>query len=168
MMDDAGQVPEVEELATLREQLEGARAEVARLQADAAHAAAEATRLRDGLVVAEDARITAESDASALRSQLDDASAKARRAAERYRDLVVRTEPALPAELIAGEDIDAVDAAVSAARDIVGRVRSHIEAQAESATARARVPAGAPARSSPDLSTMTPEQKIRYGLAAGR
>jgi hypothetical protein len=44
---------------------------------------------------------------------------------------------------------------------MVGRVRSHLDAQAHAA----RVPAGAPPRSSPDLSAMTPEQKIRHGLA---
>ena len=72
----------------------------------------------------------------------------------------MRTEPELPADLIAGDDVDAVDAAVAAAREIVGRVRTHIEAQAQAL----RVPAGAPPRGGPDLSALTPEQKIRIGL----
>ncbi len=44
---------------------------------------------------------------------------------------------------------------------MVGRVRSHIESQAQAV----RVPAGAPPRSAPDLGALSPEQKIRYGLA---
>ena len=44
--------------------------------------------------------------------------------------------------------------------------RGHLNSLELAAQTAARVPAGAPARSSPDLSTMTPEQKIRHGLAA--
>ena len=55
---------------------------------------------------------------------------------------------------------DAEDGLASA-RDLASRVRSHIEDQ----TQAARVPAGAPNRRPPGISAMTPEQKIRYGLA---
>ena len=109
-----------------------------------------------------DAVTAAAAEAAALREQIDAATQRAQTAAERYRDLVVRTEPALPADLISGGDVDAIDASVTAAREIVGRVRTHIETQAQAG----RVPAGAPPRSAPDLSALTPEQKIRHGLAA--
>ncbi len=167
-MVDAGTSPAGEELSALQEQLADARAEVERLQADAANAEARAVQsifdadgLREDLRVSHDASGAAAAEATSLRDQLDAATQRAHDAAERYRDLVVKTEPALPAELIAGDDIDAVDASVAAAREIVGRVRSHIETQAQSV----RVPAGAPQRAAPDLSALTPEQKIRYGLA---
>jgi hypothetical protein len=117
--------------------------------------------LRGDLAASREAIDATAADAALLREQLDAATQREHAAAERYRDLVVRTEPALPAELIAGDSVDAVDASVEAARSVVGRVRSHIEAQAQAG----RVPAGAPPRSGPDLSSMTPEQKIRYGLA---
>ena len=163
-----GKPPDGEELAALQEQLAGARAELERLQAEAAnaearaqHAAVETIGLRDELQAAHDAAASATSGAETLRSQLEDASQRERAAAERYRDLVVRTEPALTAELIAGDSIDAVEASVEAARTMVGRIRTHIETQAHAG----RVPAGAPPRSGPDLSVLSPEQKIRYGLA---
>lgn len=161
-MDDDGKAPDGAELAALHEQLAGARAEVERLQRDAANAVAEAAFLRDDVRASHDAVAAATAEAATLREQIDAATQRAQEAAERYRDLVVRTEPALPADLIAGSDIDAIDASVTAAREIVGRVRSHIESQAQAG----RVPAGAPPRSAPDLSALTPEQKIRHGLAA--
>jgi chromosome segregation ATPase len=165
---ESGRDPEGEELAALHEQLADARAEVERLQHEAASATAraqtaivEAATLRSDLQAEQEAAAAAASGADALRTQLEEASQRERAAAERYRDLLVRTEPALPAELIAGDSIDAIDASVDAARTMVTRVRSHIESRAQSG----RVPAGAPARSAPDLSALTPEQKIRYGLA---
>ena len=168
-MDDAGKVPDGEELAALQEQLAGARADVERLQRDAAnaearaqHAVGEADELRAKLQLSTDAVTAAAAEAAALREQIGAATQRAQTAAERYRDLVVRTEPALPADLISGGDVDAIDASVTAAREIVGRVRTHIETQAQAG----RVPAGAPPRSAPDLSALTPEQKIRHGLAA--
>ena len=160
-MDDDGKAPNGEELAALHEQLADARAAVERLQRDAANAVAEAAFLRDDVRVSHEAVAAATADATTLREQIDAATQSAQTAAERYRDLVVRTEPALPADLIAGADVDAIDASVTAAREIVGRVRSHIEAQAQAG----RVPAGAPSRAAPDLSALTPEQKIRHGLA---
>ena len=58
------------------------------------------------------------------------------------------------------DDIEAVDASLIAARDLVGRVRTHIETEAHAS----RVPAGAPPRTAPDYSALSPEQKIRLGL----
>jgi hypothetical protein len=168
MMDTAGRPPDGEDLAALQEQLAGARAEVERLQVEAAdanaraqHAVAEADALREDVRASTEAATVAAAEGTALREQLAEATQRARASAERYRDLVVRTEPALPAEMIAGETVDDVDASLEAARTMVGRVRSHIEAQSQAG----RVPAGAPPRSSPDLSALSPEQKIRYGLA---
>lgn len=165
---DTGKPPDGEELAALRGQLADARAEVERLQRDAAnaearaeHAAAETDALRGEVRSAGDAATAAAAEAGTLREQLAEAAQRAQASAERYRDLVVRTEPALPADLIAGDTIDAVDASVEAARTMVGHVRSHIEAQSQAG----RVPAGAPPRSAPDVGALSPEQKIRYGLA---
>jgi chromosome segregation ATPase len=166
MMTDTGPPPG-EELAALQEQLAEARADVERLEATATDADAramvaefEAAALRGELTAAQEATTTAAAEAESARAYVEAAEARLRTAAEKYRDLVVRTEPALPAELIAGDDIDAVDASLVAARDLVGRVRTHIETEAHAS----RVPAGAPPRSAPDYSALSPEQKIRLGL----
>lgn len=168
-MEEPGKPPDGEDLAALQHQLAEAYQRVEQLRRDATDAqaraeaaVAEAAVVRGELLTSDERASAAASEAESLRGQLAEASERVRAAAERYRDLVVRTEPQLPAELIAGDDVDAVDASVEAARAVVGRVRSHIEAQAQAA----RVPAGAPPRSGPDLSAMTPEQKIRHGLAA--
>ncbi len=154
-----------EELAALNEQLAGARAEIERLQANAAASAADAeagsAALRERL---EATTAAAEQEAAGLRAQIEESAQRESIALARYRELVVRGEPAVPAELITGDSIEAIDASLEAARATVGRIRAQLEAQARTA----RVPAGAPPRSGPDLSAMTPEQKIRYGLSQSR
>jgi septal ring factor EnvC (AmiA/AmiB activator) len=135
-----------EELAELNEQLAAARVDIERLQAEAADAQARA--------------YAATEDMQSLRSQLDGAAERERADAARYREVVLSSDPSLPVELIDGDTIEAVDASVEAARAMVGRIRTHLEAQSKST----RVPAGAPPRSAPDFSAMTPQEKIRYGL----
>jgi chromosome segregation ATPase len=168
MADDArqedGAAPDA---AELQAQLEEARAEIERLERETAdassrayRAASEADELRATLETAHARIVDTESEAGELRTRADEASAREREAAVRYRELMLRAEPALPAEMIAGETIDAIDASVVAARDVLSRVRSHLEAQ----TTASRVPAGSPQRSGMDTGAMTAQQKIRYGL----
>jgi len=149
-----------EEVAQLQEELDAARSAVTRLEADAANAAADAESLRATLLDAQRRIDAATGNAEGLQAEVEAARERERDAAVRYRELVLRAEPALPSEMIAGDTIEAIDASVVAARDVVGRVRSHMEAQ----TSASRVPAGAPERGAPDLSAMTPQQKIRFGL----
>jgi hypothetical protein len=150
-MDDDNGSPKTTEL----------RARLAEAEGRAEAAIADAARLAAELAAATDAASAFETDLASMRAMLEDAAQREQDAAARYRDLVVRGEPALPPDLIGGNTIDAVDASVVAAREVAARVRSHIEAQ----TQAGRVPAGAPQRSAPDLSAMTPDQKIKYGLA---
>jgi hypothetical protein len=122
---------------------------------------AEAAVLRGDLAAMRTAaEAAAEAEAAAQRDYLDAAEARLRTAAERYRDLVVRTEPELPPDLIAGDDIDAVEASAAAAREIVERIRARVD----EARNVPRIPAGSPPRTAPDMSALSPEQKIRIGL----
>jgi chromosome segregation ATPase len=154
--------------ATNRNEIDEARDEIARLRtqvsdadARAQTALAEGARLQAEIAAANDAVAAFETDAATLRTMLEDAEQRTQEAASRYRELAVRAEPSVPADLIAGDTIEAIDASIARARELAASVRSHIEAEAQAA----RVPAGAPQRSAPDLSAMTPEQKIRHGLA---
>jgi hypothetical protein len=113
------------------------------------------------LAATTEARTASETEAASTRQYLEAAEARLRAAAEKYRDLVVRTEPELPAELVAGDDVDAVEAAAQSARRIVGEIRSRIDAQSQAV----RVPAGSPARGARDYSGLPAEEKIRIGLA---
>ncbi len=73
---------------------------------------------------------------------------------------MLQREPELPADLIGGDSVAEVDASVARARQTVAQVRQHIEQQAQAL----RVPAGAPVRSGPDVSGLTPGEKIRLGM----
>jgi chromosome segregation ATPase len=160
MADDHEIVGGSGEAKRLREELQAARAEVTRLESDAANAVANSESLRAALADAQARIDSAALDAEEMRGQVTASCERERHAAARYRELVLRAEPALPAEMVVGDTVDAIEASVVAARDVVGRVRSHIEAQ----TSAARVPAGAPERGGLDVSAMTPQQKIRFGL----
>jgi chromosome segregation ATPase len=156
-MAEDGDAPGIDDTPdALREQLEAARSQIARLEA----AASDADGLRTALDEANARVEAATGEASSLRAQVEEASERERTAAVRYRDLAMRAEPELPAEMIAGDSVDAIDASIVAAREVVTRVRSHIESQAQAA----RVPAGAPQRGERDLSGLSPQQKIRFGL----
>ncbi len=94
-----------------------------------------------------------EQEAESLRGQVASA-------VERYRAAVLASAPDVPGELVQGQSIEEVDASVAKARKMVEEIAKKIEGR----RAAERVPAGAPARSSPDLSALSPKDKILYGL----
>ena len=77
-----------------------------------------------------------------------------------FRTMVVRTNPEIPEEMVHGETVEEVNDSLEKAKALVSRVRQEMEAS----IARARVPAGAPERAAPDLSALSPGEKIRYAL----
>jgi len=95
-----------------------------------------------------------DAEAEALRHQLASATA-------RYREALLAAAPEVPEELVSGTTPEEVEASLSGARQMVERIRSHIEAQ----LAEQRVPTGAPIRSAPDVSGMSAQEKIAYALA---
>ena len=81
-----------------------------------------------------------------------------------YRALVVQANPDIPDELITGDSIEAIDQSLENARNLISRVKQGLEAEA----AKARVPAGAPQRTLPDLSALSPREKIQYAIGGKR
>jgi chromosome segregation ATPase len=77
-----------------------------------------------------------------------------------YKSMVIRTNPDIVGELISGDTIESVNESLEKARSLIGRVRQGLETE----IASARVPAGAPERRSPDLSALSPREKIQYGI----
>jgi|WetSurMetagenome_2_1015567.scaffolds.fasta_scaffold558548_1 hypothetical protein len=77
-----------------------------------------------------------------------------------YKSLVLRSNPGVLAELITGETIEEIDHSVAAAKELVSKVRSDVESQISAA----RVPAGAPTRTSSGPSTLSPREKIHQAL----
>jgi chromosome segregation ATPase len=163
-----------EEVVLLEEQLAAAHGDIERLQARLAEAEAlasgreqESANLRRQLEASNQALSASESavqsqtaEAETLRVSLEDANVQAREAISRYRTAVLAQEPELPADLISGETVEAIDAALTQARQTVAQVRQHLEQQAQAL----RVPPGAPARAGPDVSSLSPADKIRLGL----
>ena len=169
-----GVVEVEEEVALLEEQLASAHADVERLQEQLAEANARAesretagaelkqqlSEARNLLAERDEALSTRTGEVEELRGTLAGAQEGARVAAARYRDLLLAAEPQLPSDLVAGDSIEEVDAAVERARQTVAQVRRHLEQQAQAI----RVPAGAPPRGVPDLADLSPADKIRAGL----
>jgi len=80
--------------------------------------------------------------------------------AAKYRQAMLASAPEVPEELVQGESIEEVETSLARAKGIVERIRGQLEARMVSE----RVPAGAPPRTAPDLSSLSPAEKIAYGL----
>jgi hypothetical protein len=74
--------------------------------------------------------------------------------------MVVAANPEIPEELISGDGIEAVNQSLEEAKSLISRVKQGLEAEVQAS----RVPTGAPERTSPDLSTLSPREKIQYGV----
>ncbi len=79
----------------------------------------------------------------------------------KYRDALLASYPEVPPDLVQGQTVAEIDESIARARQMVERIRNQMEAQAASQ----RVPPGAPLRSAPDLSALSPHEKILQGLA---
>ena len=77
-----------------------------------------------------------------------------------YRTAVVNANPEVPEELISGGTIDAIDESLTKAKKLVSQVRQGLEAEAM----QNRFPGGAPVRTPPDLSALSPKDKIKYAV----
>jgi septal ring factor EnvC (AmiA/AmiB activator) len=163
----------------IEDQLADSRAQIEALQAAAADAEARAATARSELgkarkhaadVEEQLARTTTEREAahgelSETREALSAAQTAIREAASKYRAAVLASAPDIPPDLVPeAEDIAEIDRGIEAARLVVGRVREKIEEETLDQARSLRVPAGAPTRRTPDLSGLSPEEKIRAGL----
>ncbi|MDP2731411.1 MAG: hypothetical protein Q8O55_13180 [Dehalococcoidales bacterium] len=77
-----------------------------------------------------------------------------------YKAIVVQSNPEVIQELISGDTIESVNESLEKAKELVSKVRQGVESE----ISLARVPAGAPERSLPDLSALSPREKIQYAI----
>lgn len=152
-----------EELATVQEELAEARAELERLQVAAADREARAAHLESELAQARSDAEAREGELVSAREQAQALDEQVRASAAQYRELALQHSPELPAELVAGGTVEEVEQSLQRARETVSKVRGHLESEAQAG----RVPVGAPPRSEPDLSALSPEEKISFGLQQG-
>ena len=159
-----------DELTAMQEELAEARAELERLEvtaadreARAAHVESKQAELQEELAQAHSEAEARDQELTGLREQAEALQEGVRSSAQRYRELALEHSPELPQELVVGETVEDVDQALQRARETVSKVRGHLESQAQAG----RVPVGAPPRSAPDLSALSAEEKIRFGLQQG-
>jgi hypothetical protein len=81
-----------------------------------------------------------------------------------YKGQVLKANPLVPVELITGANIQDIDLAVAKASAIVDKIKTGLAAQNQTVT----IPAGAPGRTEPDISTLSTREKITRGLEAKR
>jgi hypothetical protein len=81
-----------------------------------------------------------------------------------YQTLIVRSNPDVLPEMLAGDTIAALDGSLAKARDLIGKIKTGLETQSHAN----HVPAGAPPRGAADLSSLSPRDKIRVGMEKSR
>ncbi len=117
-------------------------------------------KLEQGLAAKESEIVALKKELDELKQAVDEANKAIAQAVTAYREMAVEATPGLPAELIRGDTIEAIDESVRNARAIMEKVRQEIETEA----ARTRIPVGAPRRAPLDLSALSPREKIQQGL----
>jgi hypothetical protein len=152
--NDAGQAAAAAEAeAALRSENEALGRELELKQAAIARLEQALAEETAGLAAQQQALAEAERKLAELGGHLSQAVAA-------YREMVVQANPGVLAELITGETVESVNEALKTARALVDRVRQEVEAEAS----RTRVPAGAPQRMPPDVSGLSPREKIQYAI----
>jgi len=77
-----------------------------------------------------------------------------------YRKLAVSISPLYSDDIISGSSVEEIDASIKKVNGLVKKMRSSLEAELKDLT----IPAGAPERSAPDFSGLSPRDKIKYGI----
>ena len=123
----------------------------------------EATAAERDAMMAERDGLMAKAEAASSEASEKWSAAVSREAAltAKYLGAVRAANPDLPEELVVGETLEAIDAAVEQAKTIVSKVKERVSAELAART----VPNGAPARGSGlDMESMSPKEKIAMGL----
>jgi len=81
-----------------------------------------------------------------------------------YKSMVVMANPEIVEELISGDTVESINDSLEKAKALVSKVRQGVEDE----ISLAKVPAGAPERTPPDLSTLSAREKIQYAIGGKR
>jgi len=112
----------------------------------------------------EQAVASRDNELAALNQSLAELESRLSQAVASYRALVVKANPAVPAELISGNSVEEIDQSLANAQVLVDRVRQELESE----IAAAKIPAGAPSRTPLDFSALSPKEKIQYAIGERR
>ncbi len=113
-------------------------------------------------VASKDSEIATLKQAEAeLEERLTTVSNSLTEAVTSYKTMAIQANPEVIEELISGDTIESINESLNKAKALVSKVRQGLETE----IALAKVPAGAPERTSPDLSALSPREKIQYAIA---
>lgn len=160
-----------EEVAELTEELQNTRDELERLKQEKEALAWKLASKDDTIAKLEQTVASQDSEIAVLRQAVADSAQRLTeinetlaQAIASYKSLIVAANAEIPAELITGDTIEAIDESLGNARALIDRVKQGIEAEA----AKTKVPAGAPQRAPLDLSVLSPREKIQYAIGGKR
>lgn len=81
-----------------------------------------------------------------------------------YRSIILSANPAIPEEMVAGESVADIDASLEKAKGLATKIKASLEAELSTINRKTAIPAGAPERSGPDISSLSPREKIQYAI----
>ena len=155
----------------LTDELEATRDELARLRQEKEELVRELESKNAAIAELEQTVASKDSEVTLLKQAITESEQKLTeindtlaQAIASYKSLVVETNPEIPADLITGDTIEAINESLENARALIDKVRQGIEAEAS----RTKVPAGAPQRAPLDLSVLSPREKIQYAIGGKR
>jgi uncharacterized coiled-coil protein SlyX len=137
---------------------------VAELEAGLAEKSSRLSGLEQALAERDDRIADLKQSLAGLEAQLTGLKDGRSQAIASYRELVVRSNPELPEELITGDSVEEIDKSLAGAQALIDRVRQRLETE----IAGARIPAGSPLRTAADLSALSPQEKIQYAMGERR
>lgn len=149
-----------EENETLRGEKEATGAELEQLKGQLTERDAAFNPLREEMEQLKDELIAKGTELRALGETTSTLGDSLTQAITAYKGLVIQANPGLTPELITGETVDEVNASLEKAKGVIEAVRKSLEAE----RVGAKVPAGAPPRTPPDLSSLSPIEKIKHAI----
>ena len=148
------------ELASVRGELTRLKEEKENLIGELRAREATITELKQAVADRDSELVIVKQTIADSEKKLVDATGTLAQAVASYKTLLVATNQEVPAELIIGDTVDALDQSLEKARALVSKVRQGVEAE----LAKMRVPFSAPLRTEPDLSALSAREKIQYAI----
>ena len=160
-----------EEIQTLQDELKVAREELDSLKAEKGTLVTELETRNTHITELEMAVSEKDSEIAVLKQTAVDDNQKFETLNESlsqvvaaYKTLVVKANHGVIEELITGNTITEINQSLENAKTLITKVRGGIEQE----IASGKVPAGAPQRTSPGLSALSPREKIQYAIGGKR
>jgi hypothetical protein len=118
------------------------------------------TELQDQLAARETELSEAKKSLDAQAANIATLKTGSEAAVAAYRKLAVSSNPIFTDELITGNTIQEVDASIQRVNGLAAGIKTKLEAELKATI----IPAGAPERSGPDTSGLSPREKIKAGI----